>query len=478
MRRSTRLHEFRPPSRWAPTVRIAPRRMKGPIPGGAYLTGQRALALPPSIHYASDRCAGTSTALAKSGISNQTMNRYLRSSSVLLLFLAAACGSGGGEGGLPAAPAPLPPPPIALAPPDGRQDGTPTEGPSPSVPGATPEAPSPSVPRPTPEDPPAPAPGSAPIANAGPSQTVDLGEEVTLDGRGSADPDGDPLTYRWTVRRYAGIFPPVLRSANTATPSLTVRDSGEYEVELVVSDGQHTSSPAAVAITVTDSVAPLPSGPELVLAPGVNAWVLDEATMTKTVDFSCSRSFSRISLRPDRVLVAGNSRLTEFNPHRGVCIDRGPTPELLSAFAIAPDGTYYGASNSAYWDAAAQVNRYRLYRLSRSGSSEAWVPSDHRIEAMDFGHDGYLYGIIVNGWSPTMYSLARINPNDGTSLIMLDLPVPATYGDIDIDSQGIMRTVINGALHRIRVSDGVVLSVKTVPGHSLGQAFTGIATAD
>jgi len=39
---------------------------------------------------------------------------------------------------------------------------------------------------------------SAPVANAGPDQTVFVTQTVTLDGHGSSDVDGDTLSFAWS----------------------------------------------------------------------------------------------------------------------------------------------------------------------------------------------------------------------------------------------------------------------------------------
>jgi hypothetical protein len=40
---------------------------------------------------------------------------------------------------------------------------------------------------------------SAPVADAGPDQTVVAGQIVSLDGSGSSDRDGDPLSFHWML---------------------------------------------------------------------------------------------------------------------------------------------------------------------------------------------------------------------------------------------------------------------------------------
>jgi hypothetical protein len=110
-----------------------------------------------------------------------------------------------------------------------------------------------------------------PVSDAGPDQTVECacqtleGTQVTLDGTGSSDPDGDPLiSYTWTGPFVGG-------TVSGATP--TVRLSGcqpAYVISLVVNDGQVDSEPDTVTISVVDTTPPdvIPPGDVTIEAMG------------------------------------------------------------------------------------------------------------------------------------------------------------------------------------------------------------------
>ena len=95
----------------------------------------------------------------------------------------------------------------------------------------------------------------APTANAGPDQTVAGGQLVTLDGRGSNDPNGDTLTFSW-----AQTSGPTVTLSNTASPTPTfvapaaTQATQVLRFSLVVSDGQSTSQPETVDVGIPGTV--------------------------------------------------------------------------------------------------------------------------------------------------------------------------------------------------------------------------------
>lgn len=91
----------------------------------------------------------------------------------------------------------------------------------------------------------------APVANAGPDQTVPESALVQLDGSASSDPNNDPLYYLW---QQTGGIPVTLLNATTAHPSFTapygLTSDQILTFSLVVSDGNLSSSADTVNVTV------------------------------------------------------------------------------------------------------------------------------------------------------------------------------------------------------------------------------------
>ncbi len=84
---------------------------------------------------------------------------------------------------------------------------------------------------------------SAPTARIAPPATVHAGEDITVDGSGSFDPDSNPITYRWTLTPPRGSRA-MLNDPSAVRPTFTADIPGDYGVQLIVNDGTVDSGPA------------------------------------------------------------------------------------------------------------------------------------------------------------------------------------------------------------------------------------------
>lgn len=89
-----------------------------------------------------------------------------------------------------------------------------------------------------------------PIANAGTAATYVTKATVRLDGSGSYDPDGDPLTYKWSQTSGPSVSLDLADPVHPAFLAPNVRKLTTLTFSLTVDDTQVDSAPSPVTITV------------------------------------------------------------------------------------------------------------------------------------------------------------------------------------------------------------------------------------
>ena len=93
-------------------------------------------------------------------------------------------------------------------------------------------------------------PNQSPTASAGVSYQGSEGIVIAMSGATASDPDGDPLTYAWSVNSALCTFD----DASTLNPNLTCTDNGNFIVKLEVSDGVNPPVTSEAAVSVTNVV--------------------------------------------------------------------------------------------------------------------------------------------------------------------------------------------------------------------------------
>ena len=95
---------------------------------------------------------------------------------------------------------------------------------------------------------------ATPIAIAGNDTIVSKnnGIFVILNGSGSYDPEGSPITYQWSMISKPDGSNGTIFSDNTANPIVRIDSTGIYLVTLIVNDGIAESEPDTLKITITE----------------------------------------------------------------------------------------------------------------------------------------------------------------------------------------------------------------------------------
>ena len=145
----------------------------------------------------------------------------------------------------------------------------------------------------------------APVANAGPNQTVAVGANVTLNGSGSTDTSGNTITYSWTLLARATNSTASLTGAATVSPTFVADKSGMYVAQLIVSDGVSSSIPVTVTITTANTPPVANAGPAQVASFGATVQ-LNGAGSTDVDGNQLTYRWSLITVPPTSLAALNN----------------------------------------------------------------------------------------------------------------------------------------------------------------------------
>lgn len=96
-------------------------------------------------------------------------------------------------------------------------------------------------------------PNTPPRAVAGPDQAVAIGAVVTLNGLGSADPDGDQLEFEWRIIR-SPLSLATLSNPFDAVTNFRAQFGGQYVIHLIARDPSGAADADPVEVEATGSM--------------------------------------------------------------------------------------------------------------------------------------------------------------------------------------------------------------------------------
>lgn len=264
---------------------------------------------------------------------------------------------------------------------------------------------------------------NVPVAEAGEGGTVDWANSapVQLDGTSSYDPDGDTLTYEWTIISKPDESDAELSDPSSATPTFDDDVPGDYEISLRVYDGDVWSFLDHVTIISEDIYGSPDADNDLM----PNQWELVHGL--DPLDPSDGDPLAINGLTdPDG---DGNSNVHEYV--------NGSDPQVIDAFTCTNGlgGCYFGDGNQNHLFDSADIGVIKSLLMELDVSTMPLYPEDG--QNMDLDGDGY----VTSG----DYSIMR------GRLLMLDNTILGAPYEMELISPGYSVTVDLGDTVRLDV---------------------------
>ena len=222
----------------------------------------------------------------------------------------------------------------------------------------------------------------APVADAGPDLIGIEAGPVVLDGSGSSDPDGDPITFQW---EQVGGTTVSLSGTNTAQAGFTAEEGQTYHFRLTVRDDQGGVGTDRVTVNTLDrdiSILRFTAEPLRITAGQASSLIWEVRNATEVEISGIGKVDANGGSATVSPMETTTYTLTARNPKREVSqtvtvtVDPLPPvepqdPPIIANFFATPSAIVLGQTSTLTWDArnASDVTISGLGSVSPQGST-------------------------------------------------------------------------------------------------------------